>query len=236
MISTNKGIVLRAACAFFLGVFALSTTNVALFGSEPLLLVYPKSPTIFRYDPTQYEELLPGHPAYDPNCSVGGSMLWDKRENRIPQEVYRAPNLIGFEVSPFGVNEFFTMANWFNLIVDGFGTSPRQLNNLYVRFIPDPPHSRVQIYFSGQDLTELIHPIPGLDVKTPIEDGFFADTAEHYISWSGSVGMRITVYGDKDGDRVYGDGLPRFSVYVVDNTVPVEQKTWGGIKALFDTN
>lgn len=233
MTGTNKGIVLRSfACIVAMTAALCAFTPVHVLG-EPLLLIYPNSPTVFRYDPSCYEELHPGDPNYDPSYDIGGKMLWDKAEQRIPIEVYRAPKLNGFEVSPLGFNEFVTMANQFNVIVDGFFIAPRQLNNLYLRIIPDPPQTIVQATVNGAPIDQLINPIPGFSVTTPIGGGFYSDTQNVHVTWSGSVGLRITVYADKNGDYVYDDVVPRFSLYVIDNTVAVETETWGGIKALY---
>jgi len=235
MTGTNKGIVLRSfACI----VAVAAVLNLCMPGpalAEPLLLIYPNSAAVFRYSPDCYEELPSSDPRYDPAYDIGGKMLWDKVEQRIPIEIYRAPALNGFEESPLGLNEFVTMANRFNVIVDGFFAAPRQLNNLYLRIIPDPPHTTVQATVGGVPIETLINPIPGLNVITPIGGGFYSDTESIHVTWSGTVGMHITVYADKNGDYVYDDVVPRFSIYVVDNTIAVETETWGGIKARYGT-
>jgi hypothetical protein len=206
---------------------------VVCIHAEPALLVYPSTVATFRYDPARYQLLLPSDPNYDPAYSVGGSVLWDKVEQRIPVEVYRAPNLVGFEPSADGRNEFVTMSNDFYLIVDGFFHCPRQLSNLYVRFIPDPPQSTALIIMNGQPIDYYIEPIPGFAVSTPVGDGWYADTQQFRVRWSAATGIRITAWGDKDGDGIYSDGKPLFGVYVRDNSVPVKTKTWGGVKSLY---
>ena len=233
MTGTNKGIVLRIVCCIVASAVILSAVAIDPVFAEPLLLVYPNSPTVFRYDPACYEELTPSDPNYDPAYDIGGKMLWDKVEQRVPIEIYRAPQLNGFETSPYALNEFVTMRNYFNLVVDGFFAAPRQLNNLYLRIIPDPPQTIVEATVGGLPMDRLVTPLPGLDVTTPIGDGFYSDTMWIYVTWSGTVGMRMIVYADKDGNCVYDDVKPRFSIYVVDNTIAVKHETWGGIKALY---
>jgi hypothetical protein len=233
MAGTNKGIVLRSfACIVALSA-VLNICTPSSVMAEPLLLIYPNTATVFRYDPDCYEELPPSDPRYDPSYDIGGKMLWDKEEQRIPIEIYRAPRLNGFEVSPLSLNEFVTMSNRFDVIVDGFFTAPRQLSKLYLRIIPDPPQTTVQATVGGVPIDRLINPIPGFSVTTSIGGGFYSDTENVLVTWSGAVGMRITVYADKNGDCVYDDVVPRFSLYVIDNTIAVETETWGGIKALY---
>jgi hypothetical protein len=230
MKSTRKGIVLLfCSTAVLLVTVGLGTPRA----DEPLLLVYPDLPTVFRYDPGRYEVVYPGHPAFDGKYDVSGGMLWDKIEDRIPHEVYRAPGLQGFEPSPFGMNEFVILRNDFNVFVDGFGHSPRTLHNLYIRFVPYPSHSPVQIELESEQLDGLVARIPDLVVTTPVGDGFYADAYQQHVAWSGAVGLRITVYSDKDNDKLYSGGEPLFSVWVEDNAVRTEETTWGAVKALY---
>lgn len=233
MTSTNKGIVLRTLLGSMAIAVVLNSVAVAPVLAEPLLLIYPSSPTLFRYDPARYREVNPDDPKFDIDRTRGGKMLWDMVENRVPTEIYHAPQLYGFEESPDGINEFITMTNRFDLIIDGFHDGPRQLNNLYIRFIPDLPYSDVCIYVGDDLLDRLIHPIPGFDVTTHVGNGYYSNTQQYHIIWSLAVGMRISVYSDKNGNLVYDDGAPRFSIRVLDNSIPVKEKTWGGIKALY---
>ena len=233
MTCTNKGIVLRIIIysIALAAILCISVFDPAV--AEPLLLVYPSSPAVFRYDPACYEVLSPADPNYDPAYDIGGKMLWDRVEQRVPIEIYRAPDLHGFRVSPFGLNEFVTMTNQFHMIVDGFFVAPRQLNELYLKVLPYPNHTSVLVTVAGDTMDRLITRIPGFYVSTQIEHGYFSDTQQLYVTWSGGVGMRLTVYGDKNGDLVYDNGLPRFSIYVMDATIPVKNMTWGGIKTLY---
>jgi len=236
MIGTNKGIVLRIIFCSIAVIAVLNVVGVSPVAAERPLLIYPSTPTIFRYDPARYEELAPGHPNFDARTAIAGTMLWDKIDDRLPLEVYRAPGLYGFEESPTGRSEFLAMTNGFDLIIDGFHDAPRQLSNLYIRFIPEPPHSAIDIIVGGVTLDRLIHPLPGFDVTTSIGNGYYSDTQQVRIVWSAAVAMRISVYSDKNGNLVYDDGVPAFGVYVMDNTIPVKTETWGGIKALYKSD
>jgi hypothetical protein len=232
MKGTSEGIVLKLfICSVVVSAQLCFAT--ALSYAEPLLLVYPNKPAEFRYNPAEYELLTPSSPQYDPDFDVGGVMLWDKIEQRIAHEVYRAPNITRFRTSSSGMNEFVILVNEFTLVVDGYCEYPRQLNELYVRFIPDPPHASTLVILNGEPIEYLIMPIPGIDVQTPTPEGCYSDTRNIHIAWSASVGLRVTVYGDKNGNRIYDGGVPKWSIYVMDNTVPVKETTWGAIKALY---
>lgn len=234
MTGTNKGIVLWLfCCAVVIG--ALPITVSAQSAPEPLLLVYPNKPAEFHYNPAEYETLLPSDPNFDSDYAVGGYTLWDKVEGRIAYEVYQAPQLTGFQASTSGMNEFVLVVNEFTLIIDGFNEYPRQFNNVHVRFIPDPPQASALIVMNGQELDYLITEVPGFDAQTVTPEGYYTGTRTCNVHWSASVGIRIMAYGDKNGNRVYDGPPPKWSIYVKDNTVPVENRTWGGIKALYDS-
>jgi len=232
MKSTNKGIVLVLICSTVV-VFALPTAVLAPTQAEPDLLLYPDAPTEFRYDPVQFEAITSGHPDFDSDYQVGGVSLWDRVENRIAYEVFRAPVLTGISPSPNGRNEFLLMTNEFKVVVDGFSAYPRYLGSVYVRFIPDPPHATALIEMAGEKIDFLIQPIDPINVRDETPDGFYSSTRRVHIRWSGAVGIRITAYGDKNNNRVYDGGQHRWSIYVFDNSVPVKNSTWGAIKAQY---
>ena len=199
-----------------------------LYANEPSLLVYPNQPTIFRYDPSRYELVTPADPSFDSFFAISGVMLWDKLLERIPHEVYRAPELVGFEPSPVGRNEFVVRRSEFKVIVDGFAQAPREYNNLYMRFIPEPSHSNLSLKLEGEFLTELITSIPSLSVTTPTGDGFYSDTRPYHLRWSGAAALRITVYSDKNNDGVYNGGFANeFSILVVDGVVSTGRNVVG---------
>jgi len=223
MLSTKKGIVLAVS---FLAVSA----NFAF--AEPSYLIYPSSPAVFRYDTDRYELVSPGDPKFDAGYAVGNQMLWDRIDGRLPVEIYRAPSLISFEASPDGRNEFVTVGNDFEVIVDGFGTTRRTIGGLHVRFWPEPSHSFLQLTVGGTLLSGLTLALPALEVVTDVGGGYYADTSRFMLSWIGASGLRIVAFSDKDADGAL-DGTPLFSIVARDETVPVSTTTWGQIKALY---
>lgn len=231
MNSTNKGVVLKLSCFVVIG--ALLLTTAVSTHAEPDLLVYPSVAAEFRFNPAEFHTISSGHPDFDPAYQVGGVSLWDKVENRIAYEVFRAPKLTGFSSSSSGENEFVLMTNEFKVIVDGFSAYPRYLGKIYLRFIPNPPHSTAMIEMAGTVIDFLIQPILPINVQDKTGDGFYSNTRKVHIRWSGAIGIRITAYGDKNNNRVYDGGSPRWSIYVEDNTVPVENTSWGAIKAIY---
>ncbi|MGD8412613.1 MAG: hypothetical protein PVF33_00185 [Candidatus Latescibacterota bacterium] len=232
MKGTNKGIVLTL---FLCAAIAAVLCRPAYLHAEPDLLVYPDAPAEFRYDPSQFEAITSGHPDFDAAYQVGGVSLWDRTENRIAYEVFRAPVLTSITPSPTGRNEFVVMTNEFKVIVDGFCEYPRRLGEVCLRFFPDPPHASAQIEVAGVDIDRLIHRVGSVEAREEGPDGFFTGTKRIHVRWSGAVGIHITAYGDKNNNLIYDGGENRWSIYVVDNSVPVENTTWGAIKAQFDS-
>jgi hypothetical protein len=202
-----------------------STTDVGL-------LIYPSKYTVFRYDPSTYEILEPEDPGFDPLYAVSGHMLWNKPKDRIAFEVYRAIFLTGFEASASGRSEFFMAGNTARMSVDGFSEYPRQLNDIYVEFQPYPVTSTLEIYVDDVPVQGLRHYIPRLVVSSPTGNGYYADAVSFRVRWIGARYVRIFVYADKNGNRVY-DGEPSCSLLMEDLTVPTQQKSWGSIKALY---
>lgn len=234
MTGTKKGIVRNVLVGTLMLCGLVAIDAGTSWADESLLLIYPDAPTIFRYDPARYELMGPADPGYNDIYSISNQMLWDKVEQRVPEEIYRAPSLVGFEPSPYGTNEFVLMQNEFNIIIDGYGDAPRSLNNLYMRFVPMPAQSNVTITLSHQDESDLFAQLPPLNVSTPTGDGHYADTFSRHLTWSGAVGLRITVYNDKNNNMLYDGGPPPYSILVEDNTVPTRETTWGAIKALYN--
>jgi hypothetical protein len=222
MKSTNKGLVLAPVFAVF--------ANAAL--AEPSYLIYPSTPAVFRYDPARYEPVTPDDPKYDATYSVGSVMLWDHVEGRVPVEIYRAPILTSFEESASGQNEFVTVGNAFEIIVDGFGPTPRTIGGLCVRFTPEPAHALLQLTTDGHPWTGLTYSLPTLEVMTDAGGGYYADDSRFMFSWIGASQLRIVAFSDKDADRAF-DGTPMFSIVAVDQTVSVTPSTWGQIKAMY---
>lgn len=222
MKGTNKGIVL----ALFSMVFA------SLAFAEPSYLIYPNAPATFRYDPHRYELISPGDPKFDADYSIGGQMLWDRIEGRIPVEIYRAPSIIAFEPSPTGANEFAVVSNDFEIVVDGFCSSPRTIGGLCIRFWPEPNQAYVQLTIDGALNPGLTYGLPALEVSTAMGDGYYADTSRCMLSWIGASALRIIAFSDKDADRAF-EGTPLYSIVARDETVGVSATTWGQVKAMY---
>lgn len=223
MKGTNKGIVLALP---LLAAFA----SLAL--AEPSYLIYPNSPAVFRYDPARYDVLTSGDPRFNPAYAIGNQMLWDRIEGRLPIEVYRAPLITSFEMSSNGLNEFVTIGNDIEIVIDGFAPAPRTIGGLCVRFRPTPDNAFVQLDVGSGPISGLTQALPALEVSTAMGGGFYSDTRRFVLSWVGSAELRIIAFSDKDADRVF-DGKPLFTVVVRDATVPAAPTTWGQIKAKY---
>lgn len=223
MKGTNKGLVLALSWVAFLATRA---------AAEPSYLVYPNAPAVFRFDTGRYELIPPSDPNYMASYAVGNQMLWDRAENRVPLEIYRAPELIGFEPSTNGTNEFVTFRNEFEVVVDGFGPSPHTLGNLHLRFWPEPANADVEISLNGQPYQRLTALLPALDVVTPLETGYYSDTSTVMFSWAGASVMRVIAFSDKDGDGAF-QGTATFGIVAINAVVPVAPTTWGRIKSMY---
>lgn len=226
--STKKGIVL-----LYLVVLIVAIGAGTPRASEPLLLVYPDEPAVFRYDPVRYELVTAPDPKFNNVYAISNTMLWDRVEGRIPYEIYRAPQLTGFAPSPYGFNEYALTTGDFDLVVDGISRIVRTYSNLYVRFIPVPASSVVEVAIDSQPVSGLVARLPDLAVSTDVGDGYVADVMTRHITWSGAAGLRILVYSDKDNDGLYSGGKPLYSVFVEENTVSTQKTTWGAVKALY---
>lgn len=222
MKGTKKGIVL----ALFLVGFA------SLAFAEPSYLIYPNAPAVFRYDSDRYVLLAQGDPKFDPSYAIANQMLWDVVEERVPVEIYRAPLITSFERSPSGLNEFVVVGNDFEVVVDGFGPTPRTIGGLCIRFWPEPNQTFVQLSVDGHPTAGLTHGLSALEVSTATGSGYYADTSRFMLSWVGASHLRVIAFSDKNADRAF-EGTPRFSIVARDETVPVAPTTWGQIKSMY---
>jgi len=204
----------------------------ALASAESSILVYPQGNAVFQFDPSSYKLVYPGDSLYDPAYDRFGVMLWDINRSRIAYELYQAPGLLGFEPGYMQKNAFNLPTNRLTLYVDGFFSSPRRLNDIYVRFLPTPTNAEPVIYVNDSRVEGLVYYIPELIVSTPTENGFFSDRISLDIVWSGAKAMKIMVFSDKNGDGVF-EGTEEYSVYMQDQTVSTEDASWGKIKAMY---
>lgn len=223
MLSTKKGIVL-ALCLAVAGVGAAS--------AEPSYLIYPGVPTLFRYDVNRYEVIGSDDALrFNSNYAIGNFMLWDRVDNRIPYEVYGAPQLIGFEPTS-GPSEYVTFTDDFDLIIDGFGAQPYSIGNLYLRFWPVSPGNPAMLTVDGVTTDRLTVPLASLEVNTPTQDGYYSNTRVHHVSWTGGGAMQIVAFSDKNGDGVYA-GTPLYRIVARSTAVATLPTTWGKVKALY---
>jgi hypothetical protein len=224
MLSTKKGIVL-ALC------LGLAQAGAAF--AEPSYLIYPSVPTVFRYDVNRYEVVGSGDAMrFNASYAVGNYMLWDRVDGRIPYEVYGAPQLVGFEPTNSGTSEFVTYNDDFDLIVDGFGSQPYSIGNLYLRFWPYPSTNNAILTVDGATSDHLTVPLASLEVNTMVQDGYYSTTRVHHVSWTGASAMEIVAFSDKDGDGRY-TGTPAFRIVARYTPVATQATTWGRVKSLY---
>jgi hypothetical protein len=223
MLSTKKGIVL-ALC------LGLAQAGAAI--AEPSYLIYPSVPTVFRYDVNRYEVVGSDQEKFNSSYAIGNFMLWDRIDGRIPYEVYGAPQLIGFEPTGGGTSEFVTYNDEFDLIVDGFGSQPYSIGNLYLRFWPYSAQNAPSLTIDGVTSDRLTVPLASLEVATMVQDGYYSDTRVHHVSWAGASAMEIVAFSDKDGDGRY-TGTPAFRIVARYTPVPTQPTTWGKVKSLY---
>ena len=222
MLSTKKGIVLA------LGLVLIQASSAI---AEPSYLIYPANvPTIFRYDVARYELINPDQSKFDPNYAIGNFMLWDRVEQRVPIEIYGAPQLVGFEPA-VGTSEFVTYSDEFDVIVDGFGPGPRTIGNLCLRFWPYSAGGTAMFNVDGVATSNLVVPLAPLEATTPIE-GFYTGSSLHHVSWIGAATMEIVAFSDKDGDGGF-QGTPAFRIVARYSPVATESTSWGKVKALY---
>jgi len=221
--STKRGIVLALGLAFVQAGSAMA---------EPSHLIYPANvPTLFRYDVNRYEVVGSDQDKFDPSYAVGNYMLWDRVEGRVPVEIYGAPQLMGFEPTS-GMSEYVTYMDDFDLIIDGFGVGPRTLGNLCMRFWPYQSSGATGLTIDGVSRSESTVRVPALEVATPVDNGYYAGSRLHHVSWTGAAAMEIVVFSDKNNDGAF-QGTPAYRIVARHSPVATEHTSWGKIKALY---
>lgn len=223
MLSTKKGIVLA------LGLVLIQAGSAI---AEPSYLIYPANvPTVFRYDIARYELISPDQAKFNPSYAVGNYMLWDRIEQRVPIEIYGAPQLMGFEPA-VGTSEFVTYSDDFDVIVDGFGQGPRTLGNLCLRFWPYSSQGSTEFSVDGVPTRSLTVPLASLEANTPVDDRYYTGVTLHHVSWVGAVTTEILAFSDKDGDGAF-QGTPAFRIVAKYSPVATESTSWGKVKSLY---
>ena len=201
--------------------------------AEPCVLAYPIENVIFKFDPVAHEMVFPGDSRYDFQYDRSGVMLWDKSSGRVAYEAYQAPRLQGFQPNNMGTSTFYLLGNRYTLVIDGYYHAPRKLNNIYVRFTPTPADASPIIHINGEQFYGLYYHIPQLDVSTLTDEGYYSDSINLNMSWTGAEAIEITVFSDRNNNGVF-DGEPCSTVFMEDMTIPTENLSWGAIKSLYE--
>jgi hypothetical protein len=206
--------------------------------ADPCLTVYPDADCVYHYDINEYYTVTMGDPLYDPAYDRGGEVLIDLLMNEIAYTVYQAPNLVGFTPSTDSKEGFFFVGHDFDLIVDGFNNMPTTYVNILLVFEPDPSMCSPLITVDGNPALYdaglgWYYPIGDLDVTTPTPDGNnYSDTVTHVVHFDLCTGLTVWAFADENHDLMWIDS-ECFSAFSHDSTVPADERTWGGIKAMF---
>jgi hypothetical protein len=221
--------------------FSATATLVLILGlsanlcaPDPCLVVYPSAPCTYHYDPTEYFTVEPGHPLYDPMYDRGGKVLLEIGTNEVDLSIYQAPQLTGFVPALDGNEGYFLEGTNFELIIDGFSNVPTTYVNVLVvfdQFVPE--WCAPTIYVNGSLLSDMIYHAGDLVVQTPTPNGNnYSDVLTIDVSWQGCYGVHVWAFSDVNYDNIR-DGGECFTAYSHDVATPVEESTWGRIKALY---
>lgn len=222
--------------AGFILVCALVVPAVA----DPCLVVYPNASCFYHYDINEYYVVGPGDPYYDPAYDIAGQVLIEVGTNDIAYDVYQAPGLIGFTPSMYGKEGYFFVGHDFDLIVDGFNNAPITYHNILLVFEPDPDGCSPLITVDGNPVLYDMdlgwyYPIGDLMVTTPTPEGNnYSDTVTHAVHFDACTGLAVWAFADEDADLMWTSN-ECFTAFSHDSTVPVEFRTWGGIKVMYGT-
>lgn len=247
----NYGFIFFIFVVFFSGY--LIPQNVAACGCscDPCLLVYPTLPTTYQYDSSKYYTVTDGHPLYDPTYDRGGEVLiWDRSyyPDRIAYEIYQAPGLTGFEVATGNTGYYFTGIS-FDLVIDGWSNYSTTREDIRLIFEPIPEDCTPTITVNGLPVTGPHYRIllGDLVVSTPVVTPtrtYYSDTIILSVEWSGCIGLHMIAYEECDHDW-YRRPCPDCEEETTNcchhchhtcahgAVVPVEEETWGAIKAMY---
>ncbi len=207
---------------------------VAWACGDPCLMVYPAGPVEYHYDTCEYYTVSFGHPLYNPIFDRGGKVLLKSSTNAVPLDIYQVPNLIAIIEATNRDTGFFFDGSILNLIVDGWNYRSTTYKNILLVFDPDPKTCHPVITVNGTPVPGKTYPLGDLLVHTPTRYGHnYSDTITVTVAWSGCYGVRIWAFADENYNGVK-DGGECFAASSYDLTVPVEEKSWGSIKALYE--
>ena len=212
-------------------VLALIMVHADIVMADPCLVVYPETPCVYHYDPSEYYTVGPGHPLYDPAYDRGGLVLLETGTDEVDPSIYQAPNLTGFVPSTEGNDGYVFNATEFMLYVDGFSNEPATYVNVLLVFDDiQPEYCTPEITVNGEAVSGFVYPLGDLDVTTPTPEGNnYSDVIELAIDWRGCYGLHIWAFSDENHNGVR-DGGECFTAFSHDAVVPVEESTWGRIK------
>ena len=226
-----------------LSVLTLAVVATAILAgpvlADPCLVVYPTANCIYHYDITEYYTVMPGDPLYDPMYDRGGEVLLDINDDSIDLSIYQASGLVGFTPSTGGNEGYFFTGHDFDLVVDGFNNAPTTYTNVLLVFEPDPSNCSPLVTIDGNPALYdsglgWYYPVGDLVVVSPTTEGNnYSDTIMFSIHFDLCTGMTMWAFADEDFDLIR-DGDECFTAFSHDATIPVEETTWGGIKALYD--
>ena len=224
---------------FLLTIVIVLTASASPLLADPCLVVYQNGVVEYHYDVNEYYVVSPGHPLYDPMYDRGGEVLIEWVTNDIDHTIYQAPNLVGFKMSTDGQEGYFSVGTDFELVVDGFNNAPTYYTNILLVFESDPAYCQPLITVDGNPALfdpqlGWYYPIGDLEVTTPTMDGNnYSDTLEFNVHWELCSGLRVWAFADEDFNLM-NEGGECFTAFSHDLTVPVEETTWGGIKAMYN--
>jgi hypothetical protein len=220
----------RLAVAGVLGACMLVLAGAVL--ACPCLVSYPGSPCTYHFNPAKYYTVGPGNPLYNPLYDRGGRVLIAVGTNTIDLSVYEAPQITGF-VADTNDDGYFFEGSQFDLVIDGFASTPTTFVNVLMTFdIPQPVGCVPQITVDGEPVTGTTWPVGDLVVRTPTPDGRnYSGVTRHHVAWTGCVGLHVWAFSDPDhvGIRTH----ECLAVYSHNEIVPVQAATWSAVKSLY---
>ena len=220
-----------------LGVVAIAFIAGPVF-ADPCLVVYPTANCIYHYDVTEYYTVGPGDSLYDAMYDRGGLVLLEVGNDMVDMSIYQAPGLIGFTPSTDGNDGYFFTGHDFELVIDGFNNTPITYTNVLIVFEQDPEWCTPLITIDGNPALYdpglgWYYPIGDLVVSTPTPDGNnYSDTVSFSVFFDLCTGMTLWAFADENFN-LFREGGECFSAFSHDSTVPVDETTWGGIKAIY---
>ncbi len=219
------------AAALVLAVVVLSAATAS---ADPCLTVYPTGNTVYHYDVNEYFVVGPGDPLYDPVFDRGGYVLIDANSMEVEENIYQAPNLVGFLPSTDGREGYFFEGYSFDLVIDGFNHTPITYQNIILVINPYPDSCPPMVTIDGNPVVGDTYSLGSLVVSTPTEnEHHYSDSIVVTVSWAQCAEMEFWAYDDENHNGVK-DGGECFSAFSHDTAVPAaEASSMGVIKARF---